>query len=268
VVPAIRPIARRLAAPLLLATLLGCPRKRSPEDDLRGALTTADVAWRDRGTGGLPAVGAALDAAEALAPGHPEIAWRRVRLGVAIGLSSTDDVDALRAYSAARATGLVCIAGESGIGSGFDQALRRLDQAHSPCVPWTALAWVRWLEVFGSRGAALDLARIDLLIAASAVDPTEPGPHDHVAAWAEGILAALRTDAPDLDLAEERLRSVAESSGDDVIVFLDWLRLVAEPRGDATVTAGLTETLREADLDTPEERGAVGSWRTRSDGAP
>ena len=36
-VPAIRPIARRLAALLLVTTLAGCPRNRSAEDDLRKA---------------------------------------------------------------------------------------------------------------------------------------------------------------------------------------------------------------------------------------
>jgi hypothetical protein len=205
-------------------------------DELTRRLREVDEAWDERATLGLHAVAHALEAAEAVAPEDPAVAWRSVRLQVERAGAEADPAGRIALLSEARAAGVRCLDADtlwSQVRSehGWVRAAARLDATRRPCAAFAALAWTRWLAERGPEAFAGDGARIDGLVAAGAV-----GPGAVAAQRAEALLSGLRADWDGRDVG----RTVAALAGRpgpgaDQWVRADDLWLVFHATGDLRI---------------------------------
>lgn len=161
----------------LAVVLAACPKRRiDPWDEaMAAALVEADAAWEARGSGGLAPVAAALDAVPPVRAEHPEVAWRRVRLGIAQALLVDDVGERRRAYAQARWQAARCLEGRV---LGADET--------APCAAWGALAWARGFVTWPRDGVSLDEPDVARWAEVAVADPI----HARAAQWARALLAA------------------------------------------------------------------------------
>lgn len=166
---------------LVLATLAltGCAARRHAADEVVDPrLAEADRLWEARSQRGLEPVDRAVTAG-LRKPGASDVPWlwRHARLLVERGTTeeATPRV-ALDSYATARSQALDCLESLPGwqarrTSYGLESALELVDPAREPCVAWGAVAWARWVALFGADAAALDLPEIRLLAQRAAAGP-------------------------------------------------------------------------------------------------
>lgn len=244
-----------MAAVLLLAA--GCPRRAPGEvdDPLPGLLRRADAAWAARGTDGFEPVEEALGEARQVAPDHPEVQWRYVRLEVGRGLASDVPAQAVRHFSKGRSFGITCLAAAPGFLTAqatgdWAEAVREVPANRQACLGWTAFAWARWLAAHGGAAGAVDLDAIDRLVRRQASGRST---------WTEGIVAAARPPelGRDLEAARDALQGAVEEDPGDLARRADLVFLVGLPADDADLVRREVEAILDAEPDTPEDRRAV-----------
>jgi hypothetical protein len=163
-------------AVIVAVVLAACPKRRADPWDaaMAAALAAADAAWEARGAAGLEPVAAALGAVPPVRAEHPEVVWRRVRLGIAQALVVDDVGERRRAYARARWEAARCV--ES-------RALGAEETA--PCAAWGALAWARGFVTWPRDGVSLDEPDVARWAEVAVADPV----HARVAQWARALLA-------------------------------------------------------------------------------
>lgn len=166
---------RRLV--ILALVLAACPKRRGDPWDaaMNTALGVADAAWEARGAAGLDPVAAALAGVPPERVDHPEVVWRRVRLGIAQALLLDDVASQRRAYAQARWDAARCVDS------------RPLGAAETaPCRAWGALAWARGFVTWPRDGVLLDEPEVAGWAGVAVDDPR----HVRAAQWARALVAA------------------------------------------------------------------------------
>ncbi|HHO54723.1 MAG TPA: hypothetical protein ENK18_28595 [Deltaproteobacteria bacterium] len=243
----------------LIVALLGCPKAGQSEAlRFRNELQQIDARWTLRGELGLEGAVEPLRALWAERPDHPEVSWRLVRLKIAEGLTEDDPTDALRRFAEGRALGMACLTGDEGFllrwrQGAFSDAVGSLEASRRICLGWTALAWVRWMQLQGPEAAALDLEAIDALLG-GAIDPQLDG----TAVWARGLLLAIRPvwAGRDLQAAHKLLQRAIAHRPAELPQRVDWLQLTVEPLGDPAQIASARDAVLTREARTPEDRRA------------
>ncbi len=257
------PIGRSTVLACAVVLVVGCLRgERRLEEGFQAALARADAAWEARDVEGFEAVATALDAADALIPGRPEASWRRARLSVGAGIAEEDEVEAMRHFATARVAGLDCLARAGAVEATARERFATvvaIPPSARPCVDWTALAWSQWITLFGGGGAAVDLERVDQLIAWAADGQIGArGPHAGIALWAEGLLFAARPEVEGRDLARAG-RALTEASAQrprELSIRADLVLRVAQPTDDQETIATQVRRVTSLQAATPEDRRA------------
>ncbi|MCB9690395.1 MAG: hypothetical protein H6736_01140 [Alphaproteobacteria bacterium] len=198
---------------LLLPLLLACPKSRVQKDEqLAAALAAIDAAWVVRATKGFQPVAEAVEAARAIAPEAPGLAWREVRLGVARGLMEPDATKRVRTFADARERGWECVLADPRVSAlrlevSLTEALAEVPEERRACASWAALAWMRWAADFGLAASALDETRVDALLEVPATADGKPAWR-----WA-GALASLWDERRDGEPGTA-LRALSRASDD------------------------------------------------------
>lgn len=248
----------------LVFVLLGCPKAGQGEAlRFRNELDQIDARWALRGELGLEGAVEPLMALWSERPDHPEVSWRLVRLKVAEGLIAEEPTEALRHFAEGRALGMACLSEDEAFlrswGRGaWDEAVGSLAPQRGICLGWTALAWVRWMQLQGAEAAALDLESIDALLD-GAVDPWLDG----VPVWAGGLLLAIRPERSgrDLQAAHTALQRAIAHRPAELPRRLDWLLLVVEPLGDPEQIARARDAVLTREARSPEDHRAQSRLR-------
>ncbi|MCB9681390.1 MAG: hypothetical protein H6733_07940 [Alphaproteobacteria bacterium] len=244
---------RALATLVAVMVLAGCPKARTNPDDeaMLAALAAADAAWAQRGTSGLDAVTRALDGVPASRVDHPEVLWRRVRVGVAEGMVADFPRDARRAYAQARGTAIHCLQAEPMVARSLAQAqvadaARVVSKARGPCAVWAGVAWVRWAWTFEPGAVTMDLPGLGALLDRGdmVADPV----HHTATVWARALFVALSAATGEGDAARARAGLLEVARGQDT----PWVRFEDAARGLAS-RPGATPRAAPA---TPEDRAA------------
>lgn len=156
---------------LMCVALAGCPKVRIDPDDaaLAAALADADAAWDARGRVGLARVHQILDGVPATRQDHPEVLWRRARVGVAQGWSEDEVVARRRAFAQARAWGMRCIQGVPAarrlVREGrVVEAASAVPLDRLRCAAWAGVAWTRWLVTWERTASTVDLRVVEALL--------------------------------------------------------------------------------------------------------
>ncbi len=136
---------------------------------LERAIAAIDRAWVSRAKVGLPAVDAALDRAELIAPNASGVAWRRVRERAALGLTLTG-AEAMRVRAEGRAVGVRCL--DAGGGPlrnrvAWQASFVGLPGDQQPCAAWLTLVWAQWWVAMDPEAAALDTPTLSALLEAA-----------------------------------------------------------------------------------------------------
>lgn len=245
---------------MLVAVAVGCAGRRV-EVTVDPALVAADRAWDDRAATGYDPVERALTAglrqtdSDVGAPDAPW-RWRRARLFVERGIAAeATPQEALERYGEARSEAMRCLEAVPGWSvrreeAGLDAALTLVGPDQEPCVAWAALAWSRWIAVFGANAAALDVDEARVLAVHAAA-----GPSAEVGSWASALLDAVAPRAGgDAAGRESGLRAEVEAHPQDVVRRWDllWWVGVAQQRPD--LVARHLPDLLAGDGGTPADR--------------
>jgi hypothetical protein len=242
--------------------LVGCP-KRDVDPAVRRdeLLKLADAAWERRADVGFEGASAPLLEAYGIAPTFPGVLWRIARLRTGEGMAAEDPDVARSAFAEARSTGAACLEGQSGfveqrVAGGWAAALAAVTPDRTPCVAWTAFAWVRWMEIQGGAAASLDLESIDALIA-RVVETPDPDVQ-RVTVWAEGLLFAVRPTwaGRDYTAARERLERAIRLNRKELGPLVD-LYGIALAVGTPDAQAALSHRILSERATTPEDLRAI-----------
>jgi len=227
-------------------------------------LLEVDRRWESRGLGGLEPVEALLlrPVSEPLAS-DPEWLWRRTRLLVVKGeITETRPRVALERYGEARALGIACLDQLPAFKQlrqeeNIHVAASVISDRHMGCAAWTAMAWARWIALFGGDAGAIDLDDVEGL--ASHVASRGGATWRPLALWAQAVAFASRPAwrGADPDQAKSLMRRVVKMGPTERLRQWDLLRLVALPQGDEELANELIESLRRATPVTPEDRAAT-----------
>jgi hypothetical protein len=214
---------------------LACAHREvtDPTAPIAGLVARADDAWRDRATGGLDAVDAALGEAWQLDPAAPTVRWRIARAQVERALATEDPAARAAGFTAARNLAIACIEADPDFVAertsvGWVSAVSKLPADRLPCAAWAGVAWTRWLAVRGAAASALDLPVVDALLGAGAASK-----QDEAVDWARSILLAVRPtwDGQDLPAATQQLQAARKGPGAWVHA-VDALEFAVLPSGD------------------------------------
>lgn len=238
---------------------LACPhRELDPVERATQIAEAAEDLWRRRDEIGLVAAGEPLVDAHARFPGAPAIAWKLTRVYVARGVAAEDPATAERLFASGREAAIACLDQGASFAAwhtagDWSAAAATIPPVRRPCAAWGALAWVRWMEVHGAAASAIDLPAIDALIAAAA--EADGDQVAEVAAWADGVLAALRPTwaGQDLDRARSQLAIAARGDPRSLLRAIDRYRWVLAPLGPPDERAAALDAIRAAEPRYPEE---------------
>lgn len=247
----------------LLLTLSACRWLVKTEDDpLTEAMEQVDALYAQRAD--RAALEESKDQALSALAEFGELApiqWRLSRAYVALAWGYGGD-QAETFYLDARTFGLQCLGTATGYAGRVESAhglitlgaARQLPQASLPCLEWTLIAWVRWVELRGPS-ASLDLDAITLLSdRALTLDPEHKrwGP-----LWARGMVEVLRPGpAPrDTTLARDLFVQAIGAEPQLAIAHLDFARYSMVLDGDGE---SWRRELRRFPGDHPEDQD--GEW--------
>lgn len=246
---------------LVAAALVACPKRDGATSKIPDLIDLADERWEQRDVYGLDGVEEVLLEAWQEDAAHPEVLWRMARLGVSRGLLDPDPRSARYALAEARSLGMQCLDGDPvfqqrRLEVDWAEAIEVLPARRLGCAAWGGMAWTRWLSKHGAAAAALDIARLELMLDAVITE----GSYEErsVGVWARGILEAARPEWSGGDPAEARalLERAVRLDARSLVRRLDLYRLSTVPSGDGAAAAAERTALLERRARYPEDAWA------------
>lgn len=250
-----RPIG--IAITLALGLAGACGHRRSQQEDpFPAAIARVDAAWQDRGRAGFPPVAEALDQLETIAPGHPELRWRRARLELAVGLAGESYGERRAGLASARGEAMACLSDAPAFRLGWrrgawSEAVESVPAERLGCLAFAALSWVRGGLDLDAAAVAIDRERVDALVAEG---PASAWPEHR---WASALVAAASGDTARASASRAVLEALIEQVDEPAWVRADLALIVAPALRDANLRAEQARALSARPPSTPEGRRAA-----------
>jgi len=246
---------RLLSVFLALAVGVGGCIRTGPVDDLGDQgmlLRDVDQAW----AGGRYAPAYRSLVAAVGNSADYELRWRMSRLAVSMGLSAEEPGVALEHFVDGRGDAWACLEGSPSFsqlrrGEGWAVAVGTVDRERVRCLTWGAIAWTRWIEVAGPRGAAMDIAAIKAFYDRA----EELGADSSDIDWGRAVLDGVAAAEPDSEI-RAALRSAVEDDPGELCRVADWVFLGLLPAGKVQLALETAAEATTFEADSPESRNA------------